>query len=209
MFLIYIFIKCKTRGFMNKSAKFIPDKKLKLMEQVRQVLRYHHYSYRTEQSYCEWISRYIKFFKCKKHPLKMGKSEIEEFLSHLATNQNVAAATQNQAHNALMFLYRKVLNIDMDDQIEPIRSRKQKRLPMVLTQSEVKAVFEYMRKSHLLMAQFMYGGGLRLMECMRLRIKDVDLERKKVYLRSAKGGKDRVTLLPAVLVLPLKEHLQK
>ncbi len=178
------------------------------MDQVRQVLRYHHYAYQTEKAYGEWIIRFIKFHN-KTHPAKMGKTEIEAFLSHLATRGNVAASTQNQALNALAFLYNKVLLLDIEGEIAPVLSRRNRRPPVVLSQGEVKRVLQEMSGAHALMARLLYGSGLRLMECLRLRVKDVDFERRKIYVRDGKGGKDRVTLFPAELIEPLRLHVEK
>ena len=176
--------------------KFRPDPKLKLMDQVRQVLRYHHYKYRTEQTYCDWIVRYLKYHNCRKHPREMGKPEIESFLSHLASDRKVAASTQRQALNAIVFLYTKVLDMPVAENISHIRAKKYKNPLVVMTKNEVQQVFAGMEGGHLLMARMFYGCGLRLMECVRLRIQDLDFERNLVYLRDAKGGKDRVTLFP-------------
>ena len=194
---------------MVNKKKFVPDPNLKLMEQVRQVLRYHHYAYRTEKSYCDWILRYIKFFKCKKHPQYMGKREIEEFLTHLAIKGNVSASTQRQAFNAIMFLYRDVLDIPMVDKIKPVRAKKHRSPPVFLTIDEVKRVLNNMKGTHLLMANLLYGGGLRLMECVRLRIQDLDFEKSKIYVRGAKGGKDRVTLFPRMMHDKMRDHIKR
>ena len=194
---------------MTNQKKFRPDANLKLMDQVKQVLRYHHYSYKTEQAYCNWILRYIKFFKSEKHPREMGKKEIEQFLSHLASNKNVAAATQRQALNALIFLYKNVLDIPIDEALEHSRSKRHPRLPVVLTQPEVKLILDFMQGIHLLMAKLLYGSGLRLMECIRLRVGDLDFEKEKLYVRDGKGGKERVTLFPKSVHEVLRVHLQK
>lgn len=182
---------------MKTKQKFRPNPDAKLMDQVREVLRYHHYAYRTEQTYCDWIVRYIRFFEVKQHPKDMGKSEIEAFLSHLATECKVSTNTQRQALNAIVFLYKHVLDLPVDELIEHIRAKKHRRPPVVLSQAEVQQVLAQMTGTHLLMAQLLYGGGLRLMECIRLRIQDLDFERSLIYLRGAKGDKDRTTLFPA------------
>ena len=140
--------------------KFRPDPKLRLMDQVRQVLRYHHYAYRTEQTYCDWIMRYIRYHGGKTHPRNMGKKEIEAFLSHLAVQQKVAASTQRQALNAIVFLYKKVLDIPVDEKLEPVRAKKYSRPPVVMAQSEVANVLGHMQGLHLLMAKLLYGSGL-------------------------------------------------
>ena len=129
---------------MKPNKKFKPDPKLKLMDQVRQVLRYHHYAYRTKKIYCDWILRYIKFHGAKKHPRNMGKSEIEAFLSSLVVRGNVSASTQRQAQNAIIFLYRDVLDIPVEGEIEPVKARRHRHLPVVMTQSEVKQVLNQM-----------------------------------------------------------------
>jgi len=193
---------------MDDKPKFKPDPELRLMDQARQVLRYHHYSYRTEQTYCEWIIRFIKFHGSQKHPMEMGKSEIESFLSHLATNRRVAAATQRQALNALIFLYRHVLDKPIEDTIAPVKAKKRRRPPVVMTKSEVRQVLNQMKGTHLLMAKMMYGGGLRLMECLRLRVMDLDFAKAQVYVRG-KGGKDRLTILPPSINEDLEAHLSR
>ena len=194
---------------MENPKKFKPDPNLRLMDQVRQVLRYHHYAYRTEKSYCDWIVRYINFFDKKYHPKNMGKNEIEKFLSHLATHGKVAASTQRQALNAIIFLYKHVLDIPIEETIEHIRSKKHPRPPVVMTKNEVQRALAHMRGLHLLMAKLLYGGGLRLMECIRLRIQDLDFERNTLYVRAAKGGKDRITLFPKTLQPEIKNQFAK
>jgi integron integrase len=193
----------------EKQQKFKPDPELKLMDQTRQVLRYHHYAYRTEQTYCDWIMRYIKFHGGKTHPAQMGKIQIDAFLSHLATHHKVSASTQRQALNAVIFLYRRVLDQPIEDQLEPVRAKRQIHLPVVMTQSEVSRVIAVMGGTHLLMAQILYGCGLRLMECVRLRVKDLDFDRNLIYVCDAKGGKDRTTLFPQSIQADLQQHLEK
>jgi site-specific recombinase XerD len=183
---------------MENKPKFKPDPNLRLIDQVRQVLRYHHYSYRTEQTYCDWIIRFIKFHGSQTHPKDMGKSEIEAFLSHLATHLKVAASTQRQALNAIVFLYHRVLDTPIGDNIAPVKAKKLRRPPVVMTKTEVRQVLDQMTGTHLLMAKVMYGGGLRLMECLRLRVMDLDFAKAQIYVRG-KGGKDRLTtLLPPI-----------
>jgi integron integrase len=194
---------------MKNKSKFRPNPELKLMDQVREVLRYHHYAYRTEQTYCDWIVRYIRFFGAKYHPCDMGKKEIEAFLSHLATDCKVSANTQRQALNAIVFLYRQVLDQPVDELIEHIKARKNRRPPVVLSQSEVQQVLARMTGTHLLMAQLLYGGGLRLMECIRLRVQDLDFERDLIYVRDGKGGKDRTTTFPASIKNGLQTHVDR
>ena len=138
----------------------------------------------------------------------MGKKEIEAFLSHLAIQRNVAAATQRQALNAIVFLYKKVLNITVDEKLEPVRAKRHPRLPVVMSQREVANVLGHMQGGHLLMAKLLYGSGLRLMECIRLRVRDLDFQRKLIYVRAAKGGKDRTTLFPESLHPLMKSQVK-
>ena len=180
----------------------------KLLDQVRDVLRLKHYAYSTEQTYVDWIKRFILFHK-KRHPKDMGRPEIQAFLTHLAVEGNVAASTQNQAMSALLFLYREVLQIELDAPLDSIRAKKPARLPVVLTRAETQKVIEGMTGTYQLMAKLLYGSGLRLMECVRLRVKDIDFERREITVRDAKGGHERVTMLPASLVAPLQEHLRR
>ncbi len=182
-----------------------PEKKL--LDQVREALRIKHYAYRTEQSYVQWIKRFI-FFHDKRHPREMGMPEIRAFLAHLAVEEHVAASTQTQALSALLFLYREVLRQELDPlDLEAIRARKPKRLPTVLTKAEVQRVLDQMSGVQHLIARLLYGSGLRLMECMRLRVKDVDFEYLEIIVRDGKGAQDRVTMLPTSLVEPLRIHL--
>ena len=179
----------------------------RLLDRVRQALRRKHYSYRTEQAYIQWLKRYILFHN-KRHPKDMGPPEIEAFLTHLAVEENVAASTQNQALSALLFLYREVLGHELDFPINAVHARKPKRLPTVLTREEVQHVLTQLSGVHLLMAQLLYGSGLRLMECLRPRVKDLDFEQRQVIVRDGKGQKDRITLLPETLAAPLRNHLE-
>jgi len=192
---------------MESKVKFKPNPEYRLMDQVREVLRYYHYAYRTEQSYCSWILQYVKFYGGKIHPKDMGKNEVERFLSHLTEKKNVAAATQKQALNALIFLYRKVLDIDLGGGIAPTRSKRRKNLPTVFTQEEVSKILAGMNGKHKLMAQLLYGCGLRLMECVRLRVKDVDFGQGKLFVWNAKGGKDRAVNLPESVRIELKKQI--
>lgn len=194
---------------MENKEKFLPDPQLRLMDQVREVLRYHHYAYRTEQTYCDWVVRFIKFHGGQTHPKDMGKAEIDAFLSHLATHGKVSAATQNQAFNAILFLYRLVLDQPIEGQIEAVRAKRRPRFPVVMTQEEVRRVLAEMKGTHLLMAKLLYGGGLRLMECVRLRVQDLDIDRGLLYVRAAKGDKDRGTLLPNAVHYDLRRHLDR
>ena len=173
------------------------------------MLRYHHYAYRTEQTYCQWIVRYIKFYKSERHPREMGSNEVETFLSHLASDRNVAASTQKQALNALVFLYREVLDQPLKQGMEPKKANGKVRPPTVLTELEVAQLLEGLEGTHRLMAQLMYGSGLRLMECIRLRVKDVDFGQGQLYVRNGKGDKDRVTVLPKNLQRQLASQLER
>ena len=182
--------------------------KPRLLEQVRDRIRTLHYSIRTEQSYIGWIKRFI-LYNNKRHPLEMGKLEIESFLTHLAVKRKVSAGTQNQALNAILFLYRQVLHVDLPWLDDVVRAKKPTRLPVVLTVSEVSSVLSVMEGVRGLVAQLLHGTGMRLMECIRLRIKDIDFERKEIFVRNGKGGKDRVTVLPDKLVYVLHDHLER
>ena len=182
-------------NLMNQ-PKFHPNPNLKLMDQVREVLRYHHYAYRTEQTYCQWILRYIHYFGGKTHPKLLGAKKIEAFLSHLATEGRVTASTQRQALNALVFLYKHVLDIQMQDEIAPARSKRTTSPPTVLTQTEIQRLLASMEGKPALMAKLIYGSGLRLMECIRLRVQDIDFGQNLIFIRGGKGGKDRTTVLP-------------
>jgi integron integrase len=180
----------------------------KLLDRVRQVMRLKHYSYRTEQAYVDWIRRFILFHH-KRHPQEMGAQEIEAFLTHLAVHENVAASTQNQALQAILFLYREVLGREITEPIQAMRARKPKRLPTVLTREEVLLLFNQMSGIHKLIAQLLYGSGLRLMEALRLRVKDLDFEYRTITVRDGKGEKDRITILPDLLQDPLRHHLEQ
>ncbi|MBI1886894.1 MAG: integron integrase [Nitrosomonadales bacterium] len=192
----------------NSSDKSTTTKSPKLLDQVRDRLRVKHYSLRTEQSYVGWIKRYI-FFHGKRHPKDMGAEEIEAFLTHLAVAGKVAASTQNLAKSALLFLYREVLEIQLPWLDNITQAKTPKRLPVVLTVSEVQAVLSRLSGTHALIASLLYGGGMRLMEAVRLRVKDVEFSRHEIVVREGKGFKDRVTMLPEVVIAPLKAHLAK
>lgn len=179
----------------------------KLLDQLREALRSRHYSRRTEQTYCHWVKRYVHFHNVR-HPAEMAEPEINAFLTHLAVKGKVAASTQNQALSALLFLYRHVLGREVGDLGEVIRARKPKRLPVVMTREEVKAVLANLSGDKWLMASVMYGAGLRLMECLRLRVQDIDFSRNEIFVRDGKGAKDRITMLPESLKAPLQEHLK-
>jgi integron integrase len=194
---------------METKSKFTPNPNLKLMDQVRQVLQFYHYARSTERSYCNWIVQFIRFYNNSRHPKDMGSREIESFLSHLATNRNVATSTQKQALNAIIFLYRDVLQIDLDQPIAPARAKKRQSPPTVLTVEEVKTLLSLMDGTHLLMAKLIYGSGIRITECVRLRIQDFDFGQAQLYIRAGKGGKDRTTFLPRVLHPELMIHIEK
>ena len=179
----------------------------KLIQKIREIIRLKNYSIRTEEAYVSWARRFILFHN-KLHPKDMGGPEIEAFLSHLAVDRNVSASTQNQALSALLFLYREVLRIDLDYPINSIRAKRPKRLPTVLTKDEAHNVLKLISSKHQLMAKLLYGSGLRLMECIRLRVKDLDFEQHQIIVRDGKGLKDRVTVLPDALIIPLKRHLR-
>jgi integron integrase len=173
---------------------------------VRDKLRVKHYSIRTEQAYSDWIKRYI-FFHDKRHPQDMGAQDIEAFLTHLAVVGKVSASTQNQAKSALLFLYREVLEMQLPWLDKVTQAKAPKRLPVVLTVSEVQAVLSHLSGTHALIASLLYGTGMRLMEVMRLRVKDVEFSRREIVVREGKGFKDRVTMLPEAVMAPLKAHL--
>ena len=181
--------------------------KPKLLDQVRDKIRFKHYSIRTEHAYVDWIKRYI-LFHGKRHPQEMGKQEAEQFLSHLAVDRNVAASTQNQALSAILFLYKEVLEQDIGWLENVERAKRPARLPVVLTATEVRAVLAHLEGRYRLMANLLYGADLRLMECVRLRVKDFDFEYRQITVRDGKGQKDRLTMLPDVLIEPLQTHLQ-
>ncbi len=173
---------------------------MKLLDQVREVIRKRHYSIRTEQSYVDWIRRFI-LFHGKRHPKDMGEKEISQYISHVAVDQKVASSTQNQAFNAIVFLYKNVLNIHLGNLGFMERAKKPQRLPVVMTKTEVSRVLSAMSGTHALMGKLLYGCGLRLMECVRLRVKDVEFEASRIIVRDAKGMKDQVTMLPDQLNL--------
>ena len=179
----------------------------RLLDQVRDAIRLKHYSYRTEQSYVQWIRRYILFHN-KRHPNEMGVPEIEAFLTHLAVQEHVAASTQNQALSALLVLYRAVLFLPLDERIDAVRAKPSRKLPTVLTKDEVRSILLQMTGVHQLIAQTLYGSGLRLREAMQLRVKDLDFAQHQIVVRDAKGHESRVTMLPSRLVDPLQEHLR-
>lgn len=178
----------------------------KLLEQVSDALRVKHYSYQTEKSYLLWIRRFILFHH-KQHPREMGGEEINAFLTHLAVDGKVAASTQNQALSALLFLYREVLHLELDLDLDAVRAKRSRYLPTVLTPEEVKAIIVQLSGIHRLVVQVLYGSGLRLAEAQQLRVKDVDFGQRQLAIRNSKGMESRLTMLPETLVEPLQEHL--
>ncbi|MGA7936544.1 MAG: integron integrase [Kovacikia sp.] len=183
-----------------------PPQPRKLLDQVRDALRVKHYAYRTEESYVQWIRRYILFHN-KRHPKDMAEPEVQAFLTHLAVDNNVAASTQNQALSALLFLYRHVLNQPLSDSIDAVRARQSKHLPTVLTPEETQQLLKHLEGTHQLLAKLLYGAGLRIKESLRLRVKDIDFAQNQLIIRDAKGNKDRLTVLPQSLITQLQAHL--
>jgi integron integrase len=179
----------------------------KLLDRVRQAIRIKHYSYRTEQTYVDWIRRFILFHN-KRHPKDMGVPEVEAFLGHLAVVANVAPSTQNQALSALLFLYKIVLGQELES-VDALRAKKSRYLPTVLTKEEAKAIIHEMHGQHKLLVQLLYGTGLRLSELLSLRIKDLDFSQQQIVVRDTKGHEGRVTMLPNTLAPFLQEHLQR
>ncbi|HEY0586594.1 MAG TPA: integron integrase [Pseudoduganella sp.] len=185
----------------------MPPTEPKLLDQVRALIRTMHYSIRTEEAYVDWIRRFILFHK-KRHPAQMGKAEIEEFLTHLAVDRRVAASTQSQAKSALLFLYQKVLKLEVEWLKDVVAAKQPQRLPTVLTVDETRSLLSHMKSETWLVASLLYGSGLRLMEACRLRVLDIDFNMRQITVRNGKGAKDRVTMLPEALVVPLKSHLE-
>lgn len=183
------------------------SKPKKLLEQVSDAIKTKHYSSRTGETYIYWIRQYIVFHG-KRHPAEMGAPEIEAFLAHLATQKNFSSSTQTQALSSILFLYRHVLKLKLDE-VQITRAKKAGRVPVVLSRAETQRILSEMSGAQKLMAQILYGGGLRLMECVRLRVKDIDFEYRQIVVHDPKGGNDRFTILPASLVEPLKEHLAR
>ena len=185
-----------------------PVIKPKLLDQVRDTIRLKHYSFRTEQIYVDWIRRFILFHN-KRHPQEMAEPEVTEFLTHLARVGNVAASTQNQALSALLFLYKDVLKVEIGWLGNVERAKRPPKLPVVLSVAEVRKIFTRLKGMEKVMAGLLYGSGLRLMECVRLRVKDIDFAYAQITVRDGKGGKDRVTMLPVNLAAPLQKHLAR
>lgn len=185
-----------------------PDQSPSLLDRVRVTCQRKGYSYRTEQSYTRWIVRYVKYHDTT-HPRALNKQDVRDYLSYLATGRNLAASTQNQALNALLFLYRDVLGREWERVDDFERAKEPERLPVVLTPKEVKAVLAKMEGPNGLVAHLLYGAGLRLSEALRLRVKDLDFDYEQIVVRQGKGKKDRVTLFPASLKSPLRRQLRK
>jgi len=190
------------------NAAILPNPKLKLMDQMREVFRLKHYAIRTERSYSDWVRRYIRFHKMKirEDLLTEPTQRVEQFLSDLAVNGGVSPSTQNQAFNALLFLYREVLHVELDG-IDAVRADKPVRIPVVLTAEEVRTVIPLIAGTPQLVVKLLYGGGLRLMEALRLRVQDIDFAMKQIVVRDGKGAKDRITVLAKALIPALEEHL--
>lgn len=186
----------------------VGEGKARLMEVVRCRIRARHYSLRTEQAYLGWIRQFI-LANGRRHPRELGGAEVEAFLSGLATERNVAASTQNQALSALLFLYREVLRVDLPWMASVLRAKRPRRLPVVLSVEEVRRLLSMMEGRTWLMASLLYGTGMRLMECLRLRVKDVDFARNEILIRNGKGGKDRRTMLPRALEGPLRREIER
>jgi len=182
--------------------------KPKLFDQVRHLIRLKHYSIRTEEAYLKWIKRYI-FYHQKRHPNEMAENEIREFLTHLAVEKNVAASTQNQALNAILFLYKEVLQKDLKEISGVVWAKRPPKLPVVFTREEVNRLLENLQGTYKLIAGLLYGSGLRLLECLRLRVKDIDFSKNQITVRDGKGSSDRVTMLPESIKSHLQLHLRK
>jgi integron integrase len=180
----------------------------RLLDAVRSEIDVRHYSFRTRKAYVEWITRYIRFHK-KRHPRDMGGEEVREFLGHLASDLRVAPATQAQALSAILFLYKRVLRVDLPWIDNVIRAHRPRRLPTVLDKAEAKKVIAHLRGDYWLIAGLLYGSGLRLMEALRLRVKELDLYHHRLIVRDGKGGKDRVTIVAPAMIEPLRHHLMK
>lgn len=182
----------------------------KLLDEVRDFMRLHHYSIHTERSYCDWIKKFVQFHQMKsRENLSNGEKKIEAFLTDLAVQGNVSASTQNQAMNALVFLYRKVLKLPLDDEINAVRAKKKVNVPVVMTREETARVIALTTGTPQLLVKLMYGSGVRISEAIRLRVQDIDYEMKTITVRSGKGAKDRITTLPSSIIPFLRDHLTK
>ena len=191
----------------NNTTTYSTTRSPKLLDQVRSAIRTRHYSIRTEEAYIGWIKRYI-FFHHKRHPKEMGEAEINRFLSYLAEKENLAASTQNQALCAIVFLYKHVLKKEIGNFGHIIRAKKPRRLPVVFSKDEVRRILNELCGVYKIMTKLLYGAGLRLNECLQLRIKDIDFEYKQIIVRYGKGGKDRITVLPESVIEPLKKQIE-
>lgn len=201
------------QGFPTKAALVIANPKSKLLDQLREVLRVKHYSLRTEEAYVQWARRYLKFHRDQAgswiHPRDLGPADVVAFLNHLANGEHVAAGTQNQALNAIVFLYAQVLAVDLGDLGEFLRANKRRRVPVVLSKGEAEQLLAALEGTWRLMAQLLYGSGIRLLELLRLRVHDIDFARNQIVVRGGKGDKDRVTMLPESLRTAMMEHLKR
>ena len=185
-------------------------KKRKILDEVRDVMRLNHYSIHTERTYCDWIKKFIRFHNMQsRDDLKNGEPKIEQFLTHLAVHKNVAPATQNQAMNALVFLYRKVLKQELTEKIDAIRAMRKMNMPVVMTREETAKLLSLMSGTSQLVAKLLYGSGLRISEAIRLRVQDIDFKLKTVTVRSGKGNKDRISTFPTSITPFLEVHLEK
>ncbi len=183
------------------------DQSPTLLGRVREAIRYKHYSLRTEKAYVDWVRRFVRFHG-RRHPRDLGADEVPQFLGYLASELKVAASTHRQALSAILFLYKEVLGVELPWLAELERPKKPQRMPAVLARLEVERLLAAMEGTHALMARLLYGTGMRLMEAVRLRVKDVDFARGEIMVRDGKGGKDRPTVLPASLIPALQSHLQ-
>ena len=194
--------------YATRQEQRVPDADSAMLERLGAALRARHYARRTEQAYDHWIRRFTRFHQGRR-PAAMAEPEINRLLTHLAVREKVSASTQNQALAAVLFLYRHVIGRDIGDLGEVIRARRPERLPVVMTREEVKAVLVNLTGDKWLMASIMYGAGLCLMECLRLRVQDIDFSQKEILVRDGKGAKDRITMLPDSLKVPLQDHLKR
>ncbi len=195
-------------GLSTRNAGPAGQRQPRLLDRARDILRARHYSRRTEETYIAWIRRYI-LFHGKRHPIEMGAAEITQFLTSLAVQGKVAASTQNQALSALLFLYREVLDQGVPWLDDLVRAKRPGRLPVVLTRDEVRTLLGHLHGVPRLMALLLYGAGLRVLECARLRVQDIDFARNQIVVRAGKGNRDRVTMLPAAVKADLARHLDR
>jgi integron integrase len=186
------------------------EKEKRLLDEVRDVMRLKHYSIHTERSYCDWIKRYVQYYRMAgRDDFNDGEKKIEQFLTHLAVEKHVAPSTQNQAMNALVFLYKRVLNLPLDQEINAIRAKKKENIPEVMTREEVRQMITIMEGTPQLIVKILYGSGLRVKEVVRLRVQDIDYALKKLTVRDGKGNKDRITTFPGTIIPMLENHLKK